>query len=480
MAMHIGGLSSGYDYDSMVEELVAARRVPIDNKQTELEELDYDLGAWAEVQSEASELMDTLDTLRGYELWRNATVDSSNTYVAEATAATAATEQTYSLTVTKIATAQSLSSDELDTSTDLISAGYVSEGDVFEIEGQQITIASGETLSSLRTKINDAASDMSDDARVQAAIIDNRLVLTRENTGAADIVLSDVTGTALQGLGVLDDSGSYVHENTKGTDAEFSVNGISVTRSSNKEITDVIEGITLTLKDTGTTTLEVHPDREAVKTAILDFVEKYNAFAEQVDDYGSIALGSSSDLVQKGELYGDNLISSIETNIRRYATAVESPVLNTTNAAYTYEGAAGVMDALNDIGIWTSGQANQLELLDESRLDQVLKNDFDLVEQMFKGTYDSTEIAYTNGVASDFYKYMSQISESMTGDIAKRIDALTEQYDDLSDEITELESSLGDYEQDQWDNFTRMEDALAEMNSQLDYINSMFNNNSDD
>ncbi len=474
MGIHLGGLSSGNDYQTMVDQMMEAQRIPIQSKQKDLDELDYDMGAWAELRTLSQDLSRSLGTLRDFELWRDMYVDSTDESAVTATAATAAAEQVYTVIVSNRAVAQSLSSSALDTSTDLISAGYVAEGDIFEIEGQEITIEADETLESLRTKINNAAEEMSDDSRVRATIIDDRLVLNREKTGSASVALSDVSGTALQGLGIIDGVGGLVNENVAGDDARFTVNGIAITRSSNTELTDVVEGLTMSLRDTGATTLTVRPDREAAKKAILDFVEKYNAFADQVDSYSGISLAESSELAQKGELYGDSMITAIETRIRQYATSVKSPALNEGNAAYSDDGVPGVMDCLNDIGIWTVGEKNQLEVLDEDKLEERLEYDFKLVEQLFKGTYDSEEIAYTNGIASDFYKYINRVSEAMTGDIDERIDALTKKYDGLANEISDLEDGLAKYEQDQWDIFTKMEDALSQMKSQLDYISSMF------
>lgn len=483
MTIHIGGLSSGTDYQSLVDSLVEAQTVPIQTKQAKLDEIDYDMGAWDDLSTLAEDLTSSLDTLRSYDLWHDMGAVSTYESVATATANSSASEQTYTLVVSNQAAAQSMASNLVDTTENLIGGGYASSGDSFMVGTETVTIAADETLSSLRTKINDAAVEMSDETRFVASIIDDRLVLTREQTGAqtgaiAD-ELADVSGMVLQNLGVLTSTGAIQNENVVGVDAHFSVNGLDIVRSSNTELSDVIEGATLTLFGTGTTTLTVSPDRDSAKEAILDFVEKYNTFAEQSETNTSIAMGSSSSLVQKGELYGDSLMTSIDTNIRSYATSVKSPALNETNAGYMNDGSLLVMDALNDIGIWTTSDDNNLELVDEDALDNALNNEFDLVAQLFKGTYDEEEIAYTNGIASDFYSYMSQISDSLTGDIAVRLEVLTEDYDDLSDEIDEMTDALDDYEQDQWDIFTEMEDALASMNSQLDYISSVFDTSSD-
>lgn len=474
MGMHIGGLSSGNDYQSMVDQMMEVRKIPITALETKQSELDYDMGAWSDVQTLAQTMTDTLDDLRGFELWRDMSAESSYEGVATASADTAAAEQSYTLSVSKLAKAQNISSDSVDTTSDLITNGIAAEGDVFEIEGQEITIEADETLSSLRIKINSAALSMSDENRVRASIVNDHLVLTRENTGEGDVALSDTTGTVLENLGLVDDLGAIKNETVAGQNAEFTVNGISVVRSSNDKLEDVVEDLTINLKGVGTSTIEVQPDREAVKEKLVEFVDAYNALASAITGYSQIELGGSSELAMKGELYGDSLITSIRSNLRRQVTDVKSDTLDETNAAYSYNGNDGIMDNLSDIGIWTSGETNQISIVNEDLLDDMLEYEFENMEQLFKGVYSETDVAYTGGVAADLYKYANSLSESLTGGIAVKIETMTQRYDDYADKITDLESSLDNYEQQLWDQFTAMEDALANMESQSSYITSMF------
>lgn len=133
MTIRIGGLSSGTDYAGMVEQLMAARRIPIDSLDNKRIELDYDMGAWSQLSSLSSSLSTSLDTLRGYQLWRTMSTSSTDESVTTAIANTGSAEQQYSVIVSNLAAAQSISSDAVDTSADLIAQGYVQAGNVFEI-----------------------------------------------------------------------------------------------------------------------------------------------------------------------------------------------------------------------------------------------------------------------------------------------------------------------------------------------------------
>ncbi len=139
------------------------------------------------------------------------------------------------------------------------------------------------------------------------------------------------------------------------------------------------------------------------------------------------------------------------------------------------------MDSLSDIGIWTYGEENRLEITDSSRFDDMLENEFENLSQLFKGVFDTETTSYRNGVASDFYMYNKGdpdilSSKGIDGAIEKLMESKTKQYDDIGDDIEEMERALVDYEQKLWDQFTRMEDALLQMKSQIEYIDAMFNN----
>jgi len=366
-----------------------------------------------------------------------------------------------------------------DSTTDLVAAGVLTAGDQFTIEGQIITIDATESLTTLQGKINTAADSMAAADSVTATIVDNHLVITRDNTGDTDITMSDTTGTPLQDLGIHDGLGAYQNELVTSEDASFTINGIAVTRASNTSLTDVLENVTLNLVDETdageTVTLTIARDRESVKTAVLDFIEKYNAAAAKLDNVGEIALSGENargaELEALGELFDDTLVREIATNIRNEVTDIKYPHLNPVNAAYTYNSSTDYCDSLTDIGVWTAGEDNILILDDETRLDYMLANYFDETEQLFRGVYVSGE-GYAHGVASDFYEYSDSVSASMLGSIAKRTGRLTDQMEDIDEDIAKLEESLATFEQRLWRQFASMENAVMKMQSDLQWLQS--------
>jgi flagellar capping protein FliD len=696
--MHIAGLTTDMDYAATIESLIEVKGAPIETYQEEIEDLNADVTAWGDVSYYMTALNDTLDDLRGWDLWNTMDANSSDESILTATASSSADEGVYKIAVDQMAQAHSVASDSpddlspgADLNTDLVAAGVLTAGDQFIIEGQTITIGATESITSLQGKINTAADSMADADKVNATVIDNRLVITREETGNTRISMDNVNGTPLIDLGiiqkptppvgsallldmatntapvVLDSSGngyngavgggaswtasgryeggydlnsatndyiqvptqplldsydqfsmslwvktsssnpqtlisygdlgidagvlvrmnngnaevyiddgtnsasvtdstnladgewhqvtvtddgsslslyvdgelanatdsssvgvistnisdttqvgrrfngggatqyftgtvdqagiwnraltenevedfafSYKNELLEAQDAEFTVNGLEVTRSDNKDLTDVIQNVTLNLQ--GETllgqeiTLTIEHDREAAKEKINELIENYNNAAAIMDEFGSITTsgtssnGASVDAV--GELASDPLLREMERKIRTYITDAKYPYMNQINAEYEYNGQTGICDSLSDIGVWTIGQENEISLNDEERLDDMLENNFDLVAQLFRGVYDATEGGYVHGVATDFYQYTYSVTDSLSGQIASHVQDIEDKIEDRNDEIVKLTEDLETYEQQLWEEFGRMDEALQNMNSEVEYINN--------
>lgn len=138
----------------------------------------------------------------------------------------------------------------------------------FQVEGQSVNVSATDSLQDIQNSIN-ALNSGASATGVSASIIkvadsDFRLILTSETTGAAGFTLTgaDLTGT-LSGLGFA--AGGTVVQ--AGQDAQLSVDGISINRSSNV-IDDAIAGLTFTLNQADpATTIQVGVglDTEAVK-----------------------------------------------------------------------------------------------------------------------------------------------------------------------------------------------------------------------
>ena len=482
--IHVGGLASGMDTQTTIESLMAVKKQPIDQLTKRQTAVNADITAWADVKTCMTDLTTSLDALRSWDTWSGMSAASSAPARVTASATSAAAEGSYELTVSKLAKAHFVASDRAaalsagaTAATDLVAAHVLTAGDTFVVGGQTITIGTSESLNSLSGKINTAAAHMADASKVKASIIDYRLVVTRAQTGSTRIAMQDTGGHPLEALGVLTSSAIFKSELVTAQDAEFTVDGTAVTRSSNTDLTDVIANVALNLlgaTDEGeVVTLDLSFDRETARSAILDFIDKYNAAADKLTDAGKTTLSSSTatgaTVENLGELHDDSLVHDLYANIRKQATAAEYPYLNPINAAYTYNGLAGACDSLGDIGIGTSGEENTLSVVDQDRFDYMLTHHFDKVEQLLRGVFVPGQ-GYAHGIASDFAKYSESVTASMLGTIDQHTTILSDQAKSLGDEITKMTNNLTDYEQSLWEQFGAMENAVQKMQSDLQWL----------
>ena len=130
------------------------------------------------------------------------------------------------------------------------------------------------TLAGIRQAINDA------DAGVTATIINdgttNRLVLSSDTSGSVgsiSVTAADDGSGGTHALSQLENAGLVQVQSAD--NAQFTVNGLSVSRSSNT-VTDVVDGLTLNLtKGTagspGVSTITVAKNTAATTTAIEGF-----------------------------------------------------------------------------------------------------------------------------------------------------------------------------------------------------------------
>lgn len=469
-------MASGFDVAGTISQIMEIEGKRVEAIQDEQTELYERIDAWMDINTSMRGLRDSLDTLRWMDVWDETNAESSNELVLQATANDAAASAEYAVEVTQLAyahtiaggTAASLGID--DSSTVLVgNVAGLNVGDEFVIGGEAISISADDTLSSLRTKINNAAENMADDDKVFASILDNRLVIQRVNTGASEITLSDLVGTPLQALGVLDGGGNPANELLAAQNALFNVNGADVERSSNLDLSDVIEGVSLTLNGVGSSSLVVDKDKEAIKEAISAFVAAYNTVTEQLEDYSEVDITTDPDNPRTAILQGETLVSQMHSSLRRKATELKYSTHTEENSSYSYAGETGVMNSLSHLGIWTSSKDNRLEIVDEDRLDYMLDNYMDEVEQLFRGVSVPGE-GRQGGVAADLHEVVYAYSEELSGTVDDRIARLQSEVNSRDERIDRLLIELAQTEDQLWKDFGAMEAAIARMNSDLDRL----------
>ena len=330
--------------------------------------------------------------------------------------------------------------DPGNTLDEIFGVGAVTAG-TFRINGTTITITdpSTETLNDVLNAINSSESGVT----VSFDESSDTIRVVSDTLGSRTIDFTDGTSGFLAAA-YLDTA-----DQTAGTDAQFTVDGVSMTRNTNT-INDAIGGVSFTLLSTGTSTITVNDDYEAMIEDVTEFVDAYNTAVQTIYD----------ELSGEGDLGNDVSIRMVENYLR--TTIFGRP----TGVTGNYESLAG-------IGITTGDTFEQdvLSLLevDEGQLREALETDRDAVESLFT---NPTE----DGIADLFESYLQDMT-SATGFLQSRSGAngtIRDQIDSLNDRIDAIEDRLVLKEERLRRQFTQMEMMLSELQSVNAFLLSQF------
>lgn len=315
----------------------------------------------------------------------------------------------------------------------------------FKINGVAIAFnASTDSVTNVLARINSSAAGVT----ASYDSVTDRFLLTNKSTGDLGVALEDVTGNFLAASKLA--SGTLA----RGNNLTYTVNGGGTLVSSANTITSAssgIAGLAVTVLKTGSTTLEVQPDKPKVKTAITDFIAAYN----QVQSFIDTATASSTDSkgkVTAGVLAGQTDAADIATKLRRLAN---SPVT----------GLATALNKLADLGITTRSDNNQITLADSTALDAALANKAGDVKELF--TNSST------GLAVQLNTYL-KATVGDSGSLINRQTTLAKQSKDIDTQVADLERLVQSNRTALIRSFVAMETAQSKSNQQLQFLKQRF------
>lgn len=167
-SLAISGLASGFDWQSLVSQLVQVERAPETQLQTQQSTLQQQNNALGSIKTELSVLQNDLATLNTPGFFDSRTAASSDSTVASASAAAGTAVGTYAFNVTQMASAAvlqgtagagaTLSPTSDVTNLALSAAGFANPvtAGTFTVNGAQITVATTDTLQDVFDKIKTA------------------------------------------------------------------------------------------------------------------------------------------------------------------------------------------------------------------------------------------------------------------------------------------------------------------------------------
>lgn len=388
MAISSPGVGSNLDVNSIVSQLMGIERQPISVLDQKEASFQAKLSAYGTLKGALSTFQSSVRALSDISKFQTLSATPSDATVFSASASSSAVAGSYSVTATQLAQAQKLSSAGFANATDTVGTGTITiaygttAGAVFTANtakaAQTVTIdAAHSSLSGIRDAINAA------NINVTATIINdgsvgtpNKLVLTSKDTGADNslkITVADTDGNNLDNLGLSQvafdpaggaGTGKNLTQTIAAQNALLTVDGIAGISKSSNTISDVVQGVTLTLAKAGTSSLTVARDTASVQAAVGAFVNAYNAINKSVVDLTAYNATTKTGAL----LQGDAAARSIQNQIR-----------SVVSSSITALG--GNLTLLSQVGV--SFQKDGTLALDATKLQTAITNNFNDIAGLF-------------------------------------------------------------------------------------------------
>lgn len=269
---------------------------------------------------------------------------------------------------------------------------------------------------------------------------------TNTSYGVTASVVSDAQGSRLEltsktsgangNLTVT--SAATTFTSSVGQDAQLTVDGVPVDSASNT-VTGALQGVTLSLGNTGSTQITVEPNTTGAATALQNFVTDYNDVISSIND--QYTLNSSGN---EGVLAGDSMLESLQSSL-----------LSMVSTAVT---GAGPYTNLQSLGI--EMQNDGTLQIDSSTLSNALSSDYSDVQNFFQSTSPQGwgQIANTE---------MTQLTDPTLGPVAVDINGLTQTNSDLSNQISDFEANMSVVQQQLTTQYDNLDTLLMQYPMQI-------------
>lgn len=313
------------------------------------------------------------------------------------------------------------------------------------------TIGDGEAVSvsvEADTTFNELADLINSDVKnagITAKVINDgskenpyRLVLTANQTGEDNrISISGMQMTEVQGA------------EEASLNAEISVDGVLYQRQVNTEISDIIQGVKLTLTGVGEVTITTSADDELIRTEIVALVEAYNEAIQEIRNHS----GYDSETEEWGLLATSYGIKGLPTELN----SVMSTMIETNTG----------IQSLFDLGVEINRDGTIT--IDEETMDTAISANREDLASFFVTDEDTGRLGLgdilneklrnltsSTGVVQTEADFSNNVLSQLEEDIEDATARLDKRYDLLARRFVELDMYIG------------------QMNAQADYLTNIF------
>jgi flagellar hook-associated protein 2 len=449
----VGQILSDFTPSSFTSVITEANNTQLSQLESQSTTDSNEISAWTTLKSDAQSVSNDLTTLSQASTFQQLSATSSNQSVATAVD-NSAQAGSYQISVGSVASSEvdqgSASNLAVTNPAATLMVGGANLGGSFSIQvgnGSAVSVSlpsSGISLNGLAQLIN-TTPNMGVTASVeQLANQDWVLAISANSTGQA-ITYTDTAGSGqsdgpLYYLGITGASGgaaSNIVQQASPAEISFgsTFNAANAVTSSTNTFNNVIPGLTLTVAEPGTTTINIAPNIQGMTSSVQQFVSDWNQW---VSDTANLADPGSVTASTSGKSYSytanaNQVISSGQPqSVVDQAAALLAQVEDTNNATYQNLSAIGI--TFNSDGSLSLNQATLGNAL-STDTGQVASLFQSLQQSLVGSTNTGTSSSTPTGLLPSFYEGSNSISEEAIG-------YLTTEEGQLQSQVTMMKSQV--------------------------------------
>jgi len=467
--IRFGGIASGLDTESIVKQLMQVERTKVDKYIKQKQILEWKRDDYRDINTKLLALRNIAFDMQLQGTFLGKKTTSSDETRLQATANTSAVEGRFEIVIKQLASGITREFN-YTSDTGIVNDKLVAGGS-FKLNGVEINLDAGDSMATIASKINRVA----DKTNVKATYDTDKNLFYLMTTKTGSEAAINITDSQFSDVSFLQDFSSG-----SGQNAIITFNGGSDIEFASNQFT--FNNINFNLKKadpTATISLTVESDLDAIVDKIKAFVENYNSVMEKIDgklsekryrDYTPLTdeqkdamkeadIEKWEKMARSGLLNSDSLLSGLYSDIRMATSGTMA--------------GEGKYRTLSSIGITTMAWYDQGKLyIDEDKLRKALTEDVDGVIKLFTA---SKEKDGRDGIATRLYSTINNGMKSITekaGSASSLVDQsfLGKEIKDVKDRIEEMEDYLFRVEERYWAQFTAMESALQQMQSQSNWL----------
>ncbi len=436
-SIFLGNSAYSNDFAQVIERTLAIAELPILQVEQQKAKLSSQSSAISDLQGKFESLRLALKDLASGVDSANLEATFSSTGIATATLGSAASAGSFSLEVSDLGSYTSYLSG-LGVG-DPTTAGLGTETTkTLIVDGVETTITlSANTLDALAKAINESGTGITANViNVSSTSTPNfKLVLQGNKLGSQTIELKD--GDVL-GADLLNGSALSV-----GSNAQYKVNGVAVSAES-RNVTlapDVSVTLTATTNSSGPVSLVVKRSATRVIEALRSVAARYNEASAKLDEHRGQGGGS---------LKGQSAIGTLSGVLRSLTQ---------------YTGGSGTFRNFTDLGLTFNDQgqlsldSNSLAGISDTKLDELIA---------FLGSESG------NGFVGAALHSVAVATDSESGILASEKKSYTSQIKSDETQLAQMRDRLDLMETNLRERFAAMDSAIAALQQQASYFNSLF------